>query len=60
MDNNTSFSNIVDDYLATNETFDTPFTYVSSRIAFIIVYVTVFITCMIGKPVSNCFLFLLN
>ena len=50
MENNSSSSlYMMYDYLPLNETFDTPFTFVSTRILFIVMYVTVFVICIIGK-----------
>ena len=49
MEDNTSSLITIHDYLSSNETFDTPFTFESTRIFFIILYVAVFIICVIGK-----------
>ena len=55
MEDNTSSLLTIYDYQSSNETFDTPFTFESTRIFFIILYVTVFITCVIDKStISQC------
>ena len=56
MENNTtsSFLYMMHDYLPLNETFDTPFTFASTRIMFIVMYVIVFIICIIGESLFIC------
>ena len=49
MEDNRSSLITVYDYLSLNETFDTPFTFESTTILFIVLYVTVFIIYVIGK-----------